>query len=164
MKTIAPLEVAPSKKRLPSLAQKHWPKNLIHIAKKLRKNSCDDDNPRMLQETMGSLRRSIVLSSLKKVPTINRVNQDNDSPARQVYGLNKIVPIDAKKSNRVQLPQLNSFATSTVDSSNQDQIYSAKKDAGSVIFGQTSSSHRKLLSITSRTDGQNMNINDHFKL
>jgi hypothetical protein len=112
---------------------------------------------------MGSLRRSIVLSSLKKVPTISKVNQDNHSPARQVYGLNKVVPINAKKPNRVQLPQLNSFVT-TRDSSNQDRISSAKKDAGSFIFGQTSSSHRKLLSSTSRTDGQNMNINDHFKL
>lgn len=70
-KTIVPLSVASSTSKLPLLAQKRWPKNLIHIAKKLRKNSCHD-NPRMLQETLGTLRRSIVLSSLAKVPTSDK--------------------------------------------------------------------------------------------
>ena len=74
--TLVPLSLAPTTNKQPLLAQMRWPKNLIHTAKKLRQNSYNN-NPRILEETFGTLRRSIVLSSLKSLPGVTKYSVDD---------------------------------------------------------------------------------------
>lgn len=72
---------------------------------------------------MESMRRSLVLSSLAKVSTKSSITEQ-DEKAAQVYGLQKIVPIDTqakslqKSSKLEKLPKMATLATTTAESSN----------------------------------------------
>ena len=135
---------------------------------------------RLFQEAFVGLRKSIVLSSLQKVPQQKQTQKIDGSS--QAYGLTKVVPLysnisggtrghshqqitaskKASPSNRIYLPQLKqSFVTTTSISTATRTV-----DVGSFNLGQTSRSHRKLVVKTAsqRIEGQNQTKNDHRSL